>query len=565
MASRRRSRVLLESIAQHDREKSSPQSLPPAWDSAFDSSSGKTYYFNTITREVSWTRPLPGPQTTVIPQQQPSSSSSLTQSTELTGRFVEAWESHGTAMEGTSECSPASELKSQMAPQEPAQPEASAPAETTVQAEMLAVGEMPVLAQAQVPDGAQEQAEVPDQVGLHQPAHEQAHENTGEEPDMAVLRATFELFCKYGHGHTRSRAHSVETNASHADDAYRPRSSSAVASDDAVGAQIDSAHFRKLMLEAGLAHSGVKCGAPNNITDVGRGGTGGPMTVAEADLCFNYCLLRGRRRLDFESFVRAVLPQVARRVFPALDVATAQRRVQLAVQRATPQHHASVVHAQRTMSAEQRAAGQIAAAERVALKRVADREIVQGAHVGASSTQTSIQRGTAIAREGTRLLTHAVIDENTMARMRTTFVHYCAFGKTHTSGDVMDGFTFVKLHRDCGLMHARRLSKARLDLIFTQALDRGNHFLTFEQFMERALPLVAHHRFGREGVWQGASALANSKHAQAADALLRLVHQILQSAGPQTYLTPSQHKVRPATAEFDRAVRRHFRSSRFDN
>ena len=95
--------------------------------------------------------------------------------------------------------------------------------------------------------------------------------------------------------------------------------------------------------------------------------------------------------------------------------------------------------------------------------------------------------------------------------------------------------------------------------------DRGSHLLTFKQFVERALPLVAARRFGSNGsrVKLGAQG-GESSPTTAGAALQRVVQMIVHCEGPQTHLRVGA-QVKPATSpELAKAARRHFRTSRFD-
>lgn len=78
--------------------------------------------------------------------------------------------------------------------------------------------------------------------------------------------------------------------------------------------------------------------------------------------------------------------------------------------------------------------------------------------------------------------------------LRDLFDQFCAFGAGQSSSFRMDGATFTKFCKDTGLLD-KQLNKTAVDLIFMQSKQKTERKISFEEFRDQAIPLLAQRKF----------------------------------------------------------------------
>jgi hypothetical protein len=469
--------------------------LREGWAEAYDHSREATYYYHQDTRMVSWVRPTDADPEAEAPDEA---------ETAAQAGSVGAAEGVAYADDGdTSGAVAAAEVDVPTG-----EDRARAPAPTAAAASTTTL----VDTSAQI-GAAVAAAAPPPPVLASAPTAEESAPLTV--PSIAVLHEVFERYCLYGLSQMQRSA--------------------------TVPPELDAQRFSKLIAEAGLTSA-----AP-------VGGRLGTMTAAQVDLCFNCSLPRGARRIGFETFMRRIIPACAQACFATLPPEQGVQAVELALSRAMPQHHASVVHDSKDRGS------MIEAAQAAALQRMAEHELCEG---------LPVQKTRQDERDAHEQLMHRVLPADTDERLRTMFDGFCSFGKSraavhgsaHAAPAVpltLDNVHFAKLGRDCGLVDSRNLTSNRMDLIFARALDHGARSLTFKTFIERAVPLLAQHKF--------ANASAD-EFGDEDEKVRKLIGMLLACEGPRIVATRHTQKGGggASSPQVRAAARKHFRTSRFE-
>lgn len=496
---RRRSLRVLDSIQRQGAE----APLREGWAEAYDHSREATYYYHQDTRMVSWVRP-----TDAEPEAEaPDEAETAAQAGSVGAAEGAAYADDGEASGAVAAAEAAAHSDALAAVDVPTGEEtARAPAPTAAAASTTTLVDT---SSAQIGAAVAAAAPPPPVIASAPTAEESAPLTV---PSIAVLHEVFKRYCLYGLSQMQRSA--------------------------MVPPEMDAQRFSKLIAEAGLTSAARL----------------GPMTAAQVDLCFNCSLSRGTRRIGFETFMRRIIPACAQACFATLSPEQGVQAVELALSRAMPQHHASVVHDSKDRGSV------IEAAQAAALQRMAEHELCEG---------LPVQKTRQDERDAHEQLMRRVLPADTDERLHTMFDGFCSFGKSraavhgsaHAAPAVqltLDNVHFAKLGRDCGLIDSRNLTSNRMDLIFARALDHGQRSLTFKTFIERAVPLLAQHKF--------ANASADEFDDED-EKVHKLIGMLLACEGPRIVATrhtqkggqgASSPQVRAA------AARKHFRTSRFE-
>ena len=573
---RRRSLRVLDSLQQQEAR----LPLRQGWHEAYDHSRGATYYFHAQTRLVSWVRP-----TDVDPQQQAREEAALVAAVTAAGE-TDAEKDVEAAASATAVAAVKAAADTAGAADAAAAAAASTAATTAgeeeaaaAQLESFSAGHAAKTATS-VGEGGAPRPPLPAAaaaaaaVATRAPVAADGEGNEDvytvaplTESSIGALHGVFERFCVDGLSQAQCS--------------------------DMAPPELDASRFFKLITEAGLGMVGAGGGRQARSVEeedhynhhrhhhhhdhhhlqqqqqqqqpppppLAPLAPEVPMSEAEADLCFSYAVAQGVRRVGFEAFLRTIIPACAASCFPSLPLERGALAVESAFARATPRQRTTVGHADPDRGAE------IVMAEAAVLRRMTDHKLcaVAGSTAGVGAPQ--VQRG-AHAEQSTHaaLMRRAMPPADASVRLRALFDSFCSFGKTRTpahgtaqraphASPTLDNARFAKLGRDCGLLD-RRLTSNRMDLIFARALNRGERTLTFTCFVERALPLLAQHKFA------GAQAGDFSSEEEKVHAMVAL---LLACKGPR--VAGLQHSSKSAAVSspvLRDAERKHFRSSRFD-
>jgi len=78
--------------------------------------------------------------------------------------------------------------------------------------------------------------------------------------------------------------------------------------------------------------------------------------------------------------------------------------------------------------------------------------------------------------------------------LKVVFAKFANFGKSkhqRGAGDAIDSTRFRKMMKESKLIHNKKFSRTDCDMTHTKCVEKGQKLLTFTDFLEKAIPIIA--------------------------------------------------------------------------